>query len=406
MSETGKGADDAPLPDPGLCSAPRKRNKKTWEPKPPEQWLRTSPMGRQEIIDEVVGLPDHYIQDPDRKRIDGTPTKHAGKRIPVPAASVKAVLRCIAGWDAPGSEFYRSNENIAHCTGWSVSAVNKANLAMKQVGLLVKERRGWDDTSYSILNWDWIELHRRRYVPPKKGIEERLPTPSDDPGQEGHAEAEPKQVAARPDNLQPLTGEVLDRFAAAAIFNEQELARLGAQDIDEVVRQLLKEHKEETIRAAFSSRDNRQLGSIIHARNPFGYLRKVVVTAIEEGVEGPAAEDEPANIEQVRAEWAAERFAQDYYADEDSHPSEHLQRIFPWALTGDPTNINLGYIIKYVFEQDGSYFRGLPIEHSARTFVKQLKKWRADYNTAFPDGPEEEEPDEEEEGAEEEEEED
>jgi hypothetical protein len=63
--------------------APAEKPKKKKPPgKEPTEWLRTTPMGRQEIIDECVGLPDQYIQAPDGKGKDGKPTKGAGKRRP------------------------------------------------------------------------------------------------------------------------------------------------------------------------------------------------------------------------------------------------------------------------------------------------------------------------------------
>jgi hypothetical protein len=383
--------------------APEQSKRKSASEKEPAEWLRETPMGRQEIVDELVGLPDHYVQNPDGKSKDGKPTKHAGTRIPVPPQCVKAVLRCIAGWDKPGAEFYRSNFNIAHCTGWPVSMVNKANLAMKQAGFLTKEWRGWDKPSYSFLDWDAIQRHRQRYCA-KQGLKEKLPTPSDDPdgGDDEQAgdEVEAQPVAAGLGNLDPLTREVLARFEEV-YKKPAELARLPALEVDELIKQLRTKHDEKTIRAAISGLDNRQLASVMRAKkNSVGYLRTVLTKMIAQGVE--AVPDHKEDIEESEEEKRLREFSvgvAKYFTtlwindrDKANPPSDHLAPLFYGALISEPPDhrcARTGHYINYGFDQDGKYFRGVSLDQAARTFLKQLPglitRYRDQYLDPFED---------------------
>jgi hypothetical protein len=374
-------AQNAPFETPGPhASAKRKRKKAAWEPKPPTEWLRTTPMGRQEIVDELVGLPDHYIQDPEGKGKDGKPTKGAGKRIPVPAACCKAVLRCIAGWDEPGSKFYRSNDNIAHCTGWPVSMVNKANLALKQVGLLTKEWRGWNMPSLSDLDWDAMQRYRKRYCP-KPGIDEKLPTPADDPdkdeGQPGSVK-EPQPAAELPGNLDPLTVEVLARFEK--VYKAVVQARLPALEVDKMIAGMRKLNDEETIQVAISGLDNRQLEKVMKAeKNSVGYLRTVLTKLIAQGVEVVPDHKEESEEEKAMSEFSirvAKYFTTRWVDDDDkaNPPSDHLAPWFYEAIMSEPhpKGSRIVHYLSYGFEQDGKYFRGVSLDQAARTFLKQL----------------------------------
>jgi hypothetical protein len=388
---------------PGPKAPEKPKRKRAREKKPPTEWLRTTAMGRQEIVDELVGLPDHYTQDPDGKRKDGKPAKGAGERIPVHPACVKAVLRCIAGWDKPGAEFYRSNENIAHCTGWPVSMVNKANLALKQIGLLKKERGGWDDPSYSELDWDRMQRYRRRYCP-KPGLKEKLPTPTDDPDvvddkQPETTAAEAQPVVASLGNLDPLTGVVLGRFVEAKIFNQQELAKLPALEVDKMIRQVRTPKNEAALRPAILRLDNQQLAKVIWAEtNSVGYLRKVLISSMEAGA-SVAKPEGKRDIEESEQEGkrprefslAVAKYFTAQWVNDDDKPdpsSDHLAPLFYEAMMNEPKpnkGIRIGHYIKYAFEKD-KYFRGLSsLDQAARTFLKQLPKLIVKYQGQYLD---------------------
>jgi hypothetical protein len=364
--------EDAPFP---AGEKAREKPAKKNPQKEPTVWLRDTPMGRQEIIDECQGLPDHYVQNAEGKDKHGNPAKWAGKPIAVAPQCVKAVLRCIAGWDAPGSTFFRSNENIAHCTGWPRSTVNKANLALKQAGLLTKWRPGMVGTSRSSLNWEALQRLRQRYVRPAETRHEKLPTPSDDPGRDQDNKSldtpDSESVAARPDDLDPLTGEVLDRFAGLS------MTKLPPENIQRLITQLRKLHSDPSIEVAIHGLDKRQIGSIIRAANPAGYLRTVLLSAIQDSTTPPEADDD----EQADDQRYAEYFANFYNG---SKPGQNLRSIFSSAITSP----NLIRAMRYAFAKDGAYYRGVPLEQAARTFLKQSQAWILKYQNEFPDGSE------------------
>jgi hypothetical protein len=44
--------------------------------------------------------------------------------------------------------------------------------------------------------------------------------------------------------------------------------------------------------------------------------------------------------------------------------------------------------MRYAFAKDGAYYRGVPLEQAARTFLKQSQAWILKYQNEFPDGSE------------------
>jgi hypothetical protein len=357
--------------------------------KPPEVWFRTTPLGRQEIIAEVTGLPDHYTQGLASKAKGGGAAKHAGARVPVNPGITKGVLRCLATWDEPGAKFFRSNENIAHWTGYPLGSLNKAIRVLKEIKILRKITRGLGKTSYSELDWDVIERYRRRYRPKPRGfgeVEEVLPAPADE---QEHDDALPTKVAT-PAAIEQVTSALVERFAA---FGDA-TSRLPNEDIGKVIREL--GHGAEAIQQAIDSLSHPQLEKVLLAgKSPAGYLKRMLVNAIEEFA---AMANQPAGAEartgapygkgNVDKDTAAEdsltcakRFALYYNDDEHGLDWKPLIPVFPAAIVMDPKYDDMLFVMEFAFEHD-QYFRKLPLLQSARTFVKQFDTWLRRYNKA------------------------
>lgn len=180
--------------------------------------------------------------------------------------------------------------------------------------------------------------------------------------------------------------KLLGRFA---VFGDA-ASRLSADDIETVLREL--GHEMETIQQAIMSLGQDQLAKVLIAeKSPAGYLKKMLQTAIEERqsikAQQPASEGDVDHEQATKyAEKCAQWFARWYNNNQDGLAWEPLVPIFPAAVVLNPKNLYMCFAMEYAFDHD-PYFRGLPIEQAARTFLKQLDSWMDKYSKAFPDGP-------------------
>jgi hypothetical protein len=324
------------------------------------KWIatRSDSLGRWEIIRECR-VPDYFTEP------------GSGKRIQVGKSIVKAVLLDIAEWDRPeGADLFRSNGNIAHATGLSLRSVNKAVAVLTEAKILTKRFRGVMKSKGCFLDWDLIESLREKYQPRPGEI---VPSASD----------VVVEQTSRPEDLDSFTGELVDLIMAF----EQLSVKVSRRSAETVIAGLLRKHDSEIVQTAIEGLDKMQLAAIVRADNSPAYLRTVLrntidgMTTDDQSGEGGTGK-EPSEEYSEEDEMSADYFAWAYNNNLRGLAFDHLIPVFQSVI--DP--VDREHLMSYIqdaFKVD-PYYRKIPLEESARTFVKQLARWRAKLQSEFP----------------------
>jgi hypothetical protein len=245
------------------------------------------------------------------------------------------------------------------------------------VGILKKTFRGMFRQKISNLNWDEIERRRVRYIP--KLRDQQPPTRDDDyPGEGGDDQEDDHPPDVRDTALVNELAERIRGFDLPAIL----------KPIDTVISGLREKFPFEDIQHAIGHPEKVQLASIVGARNPAGYLRTVLRTAISDRIAAGATADQDdaseegsglTQHEETLLDEAADWF---YYLNSggDDPGQGFIREQYKLLIPIFRRKVDRADLELLAFQPephgDAKSYRGIQVERAALTFIKQLQQWK------------------------------